>query len=122
MISRKYIFYGVALILFVIFLIIQGNPNRDLCLRQQEEFNNEDYRGIVNRLFLDDKNHRALSLEILHNDSSFTKWLFGIKSMTALFSNTSPGDTIIKKKGENVIYIKSQDGVAQYEVDLACED
>lgn len=108
--------------LFVIFLIIQGNPNRDLCLRQQEEFNIEAYHGIVNRLFIDGKNHRAMSLEILHNDSSFTKWLFGNQSMRALFSNTSPGDTIIKNAGENVIYVRSQGEVVRYEVDLKCND
>lgn len=121
MASKKYILYGMSIIIFVIFLIIQGNPNRDLCLRQQEEFSNESYSGIVNKLFLDDKNHRAMSLEIRHNDSSFTKWLFGIQSMRELFSNTSPGDTIVKNEGENVIYIKSKDGVARYEIDLECD-
>lgn len=122
MISKKYIFYGVTLILFVIFLIIQGNANRDLCLRQQENFSNKSYSGIVRKLFLDDKNHQAMSLEIQYNDSSFTIWLFGIQSMRELFSNTSFGDTIIKNEGENVIYVRSKGEITRYEVDLKCDN
>ena len=74
-------------------------------------------------MFIDSTNHMYQSLLIASssNDTIYRS-LFGVNTMRELFSNTSPGDTIIKNKGENVIYIKSQDGVAQYEVDLACED
>lgn len=119
--SKKLIIYGIAVVLLVVMLIIQGSPSKDLCMRQQKEFNQEQYQGVISKLFLDNENHQAMTIEIKNEDSTFVKWLFSINTMRKMYSDIQVGDLIKKNKGDNFIQILNDEGVKNYQVDLACD-
>lgn len=120
--KSKSVIYVLLFCLFLVFLYLQRNTNEELCLKRQSEFNSDSFKGEVVKLFIDSTNHMYQSLLIATTSTdTISRSLFGVNTMRELFSNTSPGDTIIKNEGENVIYVRSKGDVARYEVDLKCD-
>lgn len=117
----KYIIYLLLFCLFLVFLYLQRNTNEELCVKRQSDFNSDSFKGEVTKLFIDSTNHMYQSLLISTSNDTISRSLFGVNSMRELFSNTSPGDTIIKKEGENFICIKRKGEIVRYKVDLKCD-
>ncbi|MGY6561484.1 MAG: hypothetical protein ACXITV_05210 [Luteibaculaceae bacterium] len=120
--SRKLVTYIFLFIVFLLFLYIQRNFDKDLCEQRQESFNSDYFEGILLEPYIDSTNHMYQSLKIRTSTDTIYRALLPINPMRTLFSKVVIGDSIIKKKGDDSILLKRGHLIFKYDVKLNCID
>jgi hypothetical protein len=78
------------------------------------------YEGVVKKKFADPKEKLSDLLEIENMGTGSKDTIILDLDQTDFFSKVEIGDTLLKKKGSNIITIVNKNGIFTYELDFGC--